>query len=166
MQLGGNLTADPKVKYLPSQTAAVEFSVAVNRKYRTQAGEDREEVTFVDCTAFAKTGELIAQYFVKGRPIFVEGRLRQDVWDAKDGSGKRSKLSVIVDEFQFIGGNRTSEDEPGMDQTQDRPRPQQQRQRGPAPSQRPPAEQPFGDEKEFADADVPFAWSGRRQQSV
>src|SRR5688572_27140195 len=100
----GNLTRDPQLKYLPNQTAVAEFGVACNRKFRTAQGEDREEVTFVDCTAFAKTGELINQYFTKGKPIFIEGRLKYDQWEDKQGGGKRSKLTVVVNNFQFVGG--------------------------------------------------------------
>src|SRR6476661_4607510 len=100
----GNLTRDPQLKYLPSQTAVAEFGIAANRKFRTQQGEDREEVTFVDCTAFGKTGELINQYFTKGKPIFIDGRLKYDSWEDKQGGGKRSKLTVVVENFQFIGG--------------------------------------------------------------
>src|SRR6185503_15614486 len=104
VMLMGNLTRDPQLKYLPSQTAVAEFGVACNRKFRTQSGEDREEVTFVDCTAFAKQAELINQYFQKGKPIFIEGRLKYDSWDDKQGGGKRSKLTVVIENFQFIGG--------------------------------------------------------------
>src|SRR3982751_6759330 len=102
--LMGNLTRDPQLKYLPSQTAVAEFGLACNRKFTTQQGEDREEVLFVDCSAFGKTGELINQYFTKGKPIFVQGRLKYDSWEDKQGGGKRSKLTVVVDNFQFIGG--------------------------------------------------------------
>src|SRR5687767_11879463 len=102
--LMGNLTRDPQLKYLPSQTAVAEFGLAMNRKFRTQQGEDREEVTFVDCTAFGKTGEVINQYFTKGKPIFIEGRLKYDSWDDKQGGGKRSRITVVVDNFQFVGG--------------------------------------------------------------
>src|SRR3954464_12468689 len=102
--LMGNLTRDPQLKYLPSQMAVVEFGLAMNRKFRTQAGEDREEVTFIDCAAFGKTGELINQYFTKGKPSFLEGRIKYDSWEDKQGGGKRSKLSVVVENFQFIGG--------------------------------------------------------------
>src|SRR4028119_1570940 len=100
----GNLTRDPQLKYLPSQTAVAEFGLAVNRKFRTQNGEDREEVTFIDCSAFAKQAELINQYFSKGKPIFIEGRLKYDSWEDKQGGGKRSKLTVAVDTFQSIAG--------------------------------------------------------------
>ncbi len=102
--LMGNLTRDPQLKYLPSQTAVVEFGLACNRRFKTQAGEDKEEVTFVDCTAFGRTGEVINQYFTKGKPIFIEGRLKYDQWDDKTSGAKRSKLSVVVENFQFVGG--------------------------------------------------------------
>src|SRR6185369_17771062 len=102
--LMGNLTRDPQMKYLPSQTAVVEFGLACNRRYKTQSGEQKEEVTFVDCTAFGRTGEVINQYFTKGKPIFIEGRLKYDQWEDKQGGGKRSKITVVIDNFQFIGG--------------------------------------------------------------
>src|SRR5215213_8677844 len=102
--LMGNLTRDPQLKFLPSQTAVAEFGVACNRKFTTQSGEQREEVTFVDCTAFGKTAENINKYFTKGKPIFIEGRLKYDQWEDKQGGGKRSKLTVHVNNFQFIGG--------------------------------------------------------------
>src|SRR5829696_6565374 len=101
--LMGNLTRDPQLKYLPSQTAVAEFGLACNRKFRTANGEDREEVTFVDITAFGKQAEVINQYMTKGKPIFIEGRLKLDQWEDKNGGGKRSKLTVVVDNFQFIG---------------------------------------------------------------
>src|SRR5205085_9436265 len=105
--LMGNLTRDPQLKYLPSQTAVAEFGVACNRKFRTANGEDREEVTFVDCAAFGKQAEVLNQYMTKGKPIFIEGRLKYDSWEDKQGGGKRSKLSVVIENFQFIGGRDT-----------------------------------------------------------
>src|SRR5215217_5585559 len=101
--LMGNLTRDPAVKHLPSQMVVVEFGLAVNRKYRTADGVDKEEVAFVDCTAFGRQAETISQYCTKGKPIFVEGRLKFDTWDDKQGGGKRSKLTVVVENFQFLG---------------------------------------------------------------
>src|SRR3954468_14513816 len=101
--LMGNLTRDPQLKYLPSQTAVAEFGLACNRKFRTATGEDREEVTFVDITAFGKQAEVINQYMTKGKPIFIEGRLKYDQWEDKNGGGKRSKLAVVAENFQFIG---------------------------------------------------------------
>src|SRR4051794_38712689 len=101
--LMGNLTRDPALKYLPNQTPVVDFGVACNRKFKTQSGEEREEVTFVDCSAFGRTAEVINQYFTKGKPIFVEGRLKYDSWEDKQGGGKRSRVTVVVENFQFIG---------------------------------------------------------------
>ena len=102
--LMGNLTRDPQLKYLPSQTAVAEFGIAMNRKWRDAQGQDREEVCFVDCSAFGKTGEFINQYFTKGKPILLEGRLKLDQWEDKQGGGKRSKLSVVVETASFAGG--------------------------------------------------------------
>ena len=104
VMLIGNMTRDPQVKFLPNQTAICEFGLAMNRKYKTASGEQREEVCFVDCTCFGKGGEIINQYMTKGRPIMVEGRLKYDTWEDKQGGGKRNKLSVVVEEFQFLGG--------------------------------------------------------------
>ena len=101
--LMGNLTRDPQVKHLPSQMVVAEFGMAVNRRYKTASGEDKEEVAFVDCTAFGRQAETISQYCTKGKPIFVEGRLKFDTWDDKQGGGKRSKLTVVVENFQFLG---------------------------------------------------------------
>lgn len=99
--LMGNLTRDPEMRHLPnSNTAVTKFGLAVNRRFRTADGEQREEVTFVDCDAFGRTAEMMSQYLKKGRPVFIEGHLRLDTWE-KDGQ-KQSKLKVVVDSFQFI----------------------------------------------------------------
>src|SRR3954471_15906952 len=99
----GNLTRDPQLKHLPSNLVVAECGLACNRRYRTAAGEDKEEVAFVDCTAFGRQAETIGQYCARGKPLFVEGRLKFDLWDDKSGNGKRSKLTVTVENFQFIG---------------------------------------------------------------
>jgi len=98
----GNLTRDPILKTLPTQTQVCEFGLAVNRKFRTPAGENRVDTVFVDCAAFGKIADTIVHYCQKGRPLFVEGRLRYDSWEDKAGA-KRSKLSVVVENFQFVG---------------------------------------------------------------
>jgi single-strand DNA-binding protein len=169
--LMGNLTRDPQLKYLPSQTAVVEFGMAINRKFRTPQGEDREEVCFVDCSSFGKQAEVINQYFQKGKPIFIEGRLKYDSWEDKNGGGKRSRLVVVVDRFEFVGGRDGGggggqagydQSQGGGDEYSQRPpqqnrgpaRPPQNRQ---APQQQAPApEQPFGDEQQFKEDDIPF----------
>jgi len=102
VMLLGNLTRDPQLSYTPSQTAVVDFGLAINRNWTGKDGEKKEETCFVDCRAFAKTAETINKYLTKGRPVFVEGRLSFSSWEAQDGS-KRSKLRVTVENFQFIG---------------------------------------------------------------
>jgi single-strand DNA-binding protein len=116
--LMGNLTRDPQLSYLPSQTAVVEFGLAVNRRWKGQDGENREETCFVDCRAFGRLAENINKYLTKGRPLFVEGRLTFDSWTAQDGS-KRSKHRVTVENFQFLRG-ATAVTDGGEQRTEDR----------------------------------------------
>jgi single stranded DNA-binding protein len=157
--LMGNLTRDPQLKHLPGNLVVAEFGLACNRRYRTAAGEDKDEVAFVDCAAFGRQAETIGQYCTKGKPLFVEGRLKYDTWDDKSGGGKRSKLSVVVENFQFIGAKGDTEFPPDMFATTrtsgrsavatlDHPE-RGSRRRGKA-------EQPFGEEKQFEEADIPF----------
>jgi single-strand DNA-binding protein len=98
----GNLTRDPEARDLPSGTTLCEFGLATTRHYKTQTGDDREETCFIDCTAFGKQAEVLQQYVKKGRPLFVEGRLKFDQWDDRNGGGKRSKLVVVIDDVQFL----------------------------------------------------------------
>ena len=101
VMLMGNLTRDPELRYLPSNMAVVGLGLAINRRWRNQQGEQQEETTFVDCEAFGKTAELLNQYLKKGRPVYLEGRLKLDQWQDREG-GNRSKLKVIIENFQFI----------------------------------------------------------------
>jgi len=179
----GNLTRDPQVKNLPSGVVLAEFGLAMSRKYRTASGEDKEEVCFVDCAAFGKQAETIAQWCRKGKPLFVEGRLKYDTWEDRLGGQKRHKLSVTVENFQFLGsrsddatgagsafgGASAGGAHPGattpdmFEQKPDGPqrkadggaeRPAGAGRRGRGAKQN--AEQPFGDEKMFEEADIPF----------
>jgi single-strand DNA-binding protein len=100
--LAGKLTRDPQLSYLPSNTPVCEFGMAINRKWKAQTGEMREDVTYVEIRAFGRQAETLNQYMAKGRPILVEGQLRYDTWEGKDGQ-KRSKLYVVADSFQFLG---------------------------------------------------------------
>jgi single-strand DNA-binding protein len=102
VMLMGNLTRDPQLSYLPSQTPVVEFGMAMSRKYKKQDGSMAEDTCFVDCRLFGKRAEVVNKYFKKGEPIFVEGRLQFDQWQAQDGT-KKSKLRVFVENFEFIG---------------------------------------------------------------
>ena len=116
--LAGNLTRDPELKFTPKGHAVANFTVAHNRKWRTEAGEDKEEVSFIDCVVFGKTAENVAKFFKKGAAIFVEGRIKQESWDDKTSGQKRSKLVVNVDSFQFVGGKRDDGQQPARQQAQ------------------------------------------------
>jgi single-strand DNA-binding protein len=106
--LAGNLTRDPELRYTPKGLAIAKIGLAINRSWKTETGEAKEEVTFVDIDAFGKQAETIGQYLKKGRPILVEGRLRLDQWDDKQTGQKRSRLGVVLEGFQFLdSGNRT-----------------------------------------------------------
>ena len=118
--LMGNLTRDPQLSYLPSQTPVAEFGLAVNRRWNGQDGQPREETTFVDIVAYGRQAETISKYLKKGRPFFVEGRLKLDQWEAQDGT-KRSKMRVILEGFQFIdsrpaGGQSQMDGDAAMDE--------------------------------------------------
>jgi single-strand DNA-binding protein len=113
VMLIGNLTRDPELRVTPKGTAICQFSLAVNRKFRDESGADREEVTYVDIEAWGKSGENIAKYCTKGRPLFVEGRLRLDQWEDKNTKEKRSRMKVVCDNFQFLGSGRSDGGAPG-----------------------------------------------------
>lgn len=99
----GNLTRDVELRHTQGGMAIAKFGMAINRTW-TQDGEKKESTCFVDLTAWGKTGETIAKYCSKGSQLFVEGRLEYSMWDDKDSGKKRSKLEVVVDHFQFVGG--------------------------------------------------------------
>lgn len=111
VMLMGNLTRDPELRYLPNgNTAVAALSLAINRKWKTPGGEAKEEATFIDCEAFGRTAEVLNQYLKKGRPVYIEGRLKLDQWTDKEGQ-KRSRLKVVVEQFQFIDGKRDDAEE-------------------------------------------------------
>ena len=103
VMLMGNLTRDPEIKYTPKGMAIAQFGIAVNRQWSNEAGEKQEEVTFIDIEMFGRKAEVVGEYFKKGRPIYVEGRLKLDSWDDKASGQKRSKLKVIGETFEFLG---------------------------------------------------------------
>ena len=100
----GNLTRDPEVRYTPKGSAVADLGIAVNRQYTLENGEKREEVTFVDVTFWGRTAEVAGEYLKKGRPVFIEGRLQLDTWDDKQSGQKRSKLKVVGEGLQLLGG--------------------------------------------------------------
>jgi single-strand DNA-binding protein len=114
----GNLTRDPEVRYTPKGSAVCDLGIAVNRVYTTEGGERREEVTFVDVVLWARLAEIAGEYLRKGRPVFIEGRLQMDSWDDKQTGQKRTKLRVVGESMQLLGGrpgaagDTTEEDRP------------------------------------------------------
>jgi single-strand DNA-binding protein len=143
--LAGNLTRDPELRYTPKGTAIARLGIACNRRWKSETGEMKEEVTFVDVDAFGKTAETIGQYLKKGRPILIEGRLRYDTWEDKQSGQKKSKLGVVLETFQFLdsGGGRG-------EGASEAPRPR------PAPGATPAAPEPADGDAPPESDDVPF----------
>jgi single-strand DNA-binding protein len=105
----GNLTRDPELKQTPSNQSVAQIGIALNRKFKDREGNLQEDTTYVDCEAWGRTAEVMSQYLSKGKPVFIEGRLKLDQWQDKEGNN-RSKLKVVIENFQFIDskGNQTS----------------------------------------------------------
>jgi single-strand DNA-binding protein len=145
--LAGNLTRDPELRYTPKGMAVVKIGMAINRSWKSESGETKEEVTFVDVDAWGRQAEVIAQYMRKGRPILIEGRLKLDTWEDKNTHQKQSKLKVTLESFSFIdskgpegGGGAPSAEPP----------------RKPAAPAKPEAPPPDGEPQAPEDDDVPF----------
>jgi len=102
VMLAGNLTRCPEVKFLANEQAVCNFGLAINRKYKGRDGEQKEETTFVEVTCWGRTAELCGQYLDKGRNVHVEGRLKLDTWEDKNGGAQRSKLGVVAEQVNFI----------------------------------------------------------------
>lgn len=101
--LMGNLTRDPELRYTQTGLAVASFGIAINQAWTAKTGEQKKEVCYVDINIFGRRAEVVGEYFSKGNPIFIEGRLQFNQWETKDGQ-KRSTLRVVADNFQFIGG--------------------------------------------------------------
>lgn len=147
----GNLTRDPELRVTPKGTAICQFGLAVNRKFRDASGSIREEVTFVDIEAWEKQGENISKFCTKGSPLLVEGRLKLDTWEDKTSGQKRSKLKIVLENFQLISSRSESTGAPGSssedggDQTVER--------HTPPPRSTP---RPAAPAQDIDDEDVPF----------
>lgn len=102
--LAGRITRDPELRFLPKGTAVAQFGMAINRRWKTDTGEQKEEVTFVDIDCWGKTAETISKFFKKGSSILVEGRLKTESWEDKTTHQKRSKLGVTMESFSFLDG--------------------------------------------------------------
>ena len=165
--LAGNMTRDPQLSYTPAQKPVVDFGMAINRKWKGQDGQQHEETCFVDCRAFGRTGEVINQYFSKGKPILVEGRLHFSSWE-KDGR-KNSKLRVTVESFEFLGNAQGGQGGQAVQgggsyapQQQQAPAPhqappqQQQQQQAPPPQQSNYSDEPAPPPSDIGGEDIPF----------
>lgn len=103
VMLMGNLTRDPELRYTPNNTAVANLGMAINRRwFNKQTNENQEETTFVDLEAWGRTAEVLNQYLKKGKPLYVEGRLKLDTWQDKESGGNRSKLKIVVETFEFL----------------------------------------------------------------
>ena len=111
--LMGNLTRDPETRTTPGGQSVTSFSLAVNRSWRGADGQQQEAVSYIDCTAWGKAGEIIAQYMGKGRALLVSGRLDQRSWDDKETGQKRNKVEVVVEDFNFVDGGQGGGNEGG-----------------------------------------------------
>lgn len=100
----GNLTRDPEIKYTPKGSAIADVALAINRNYTTDSGEKREETTYVDVVLYGRLAEIAGEYLKKGRPVYIEGRLKLDTWDDKATGQKRSKMRVVGEGLQLLGG--------------------------------------------------------------
>ncbi len=139
--LMGNLTRDPELRVTPKGTPICQFGLAVNRQFKDDAGQTRDETTFVDIEAWGRQGETISKYCTKGRPLFVEGRLKLDTWDDKTTGQKRSKMRIVLENFQFLGsreggggGGTPGAAEEGGDQSPERSAPPPRSPSAPRPS--------------------------------
>lgn len=150
--LAGNLTRDVELRHLSSGQAVAKIGLACNRRWRTPEGEQREETMFIDAEAWGKTAEFIGQYFSKGRPIFIEGRLKLDQWEDKETKAKRTKHVIVIDNVQFVDskpGGGEGGGGGGGSAPRSRPAPAGAASGGPAP-------QEWGGKGPMGEEDIPF----------
>jgi single-strand DNA-binding protein len=147
--LAGNLTRDPELRFTPKGMAIAKFGMAINRSWRSESGETKEEVTFVDIDAFGRQAELLGQYCKKGSPLLVEGRLKLDTWDDKQTGQKRSRLTVVLESMQFLGSVGGAKTEGGGEGAR-RPA------AAPAAAEPTPPAPPADPEAHASEDDVPF----------
>jgi single-strand DNA-binding protein len=145
--LVGNLTRDVEIKYTQSGSAIGNTGIATSRKFKSQGGEQKEEVMFVEITFFGRTAEIANQYLCKGSKVLIEGRLKLDQWTAQDGT-KRSKHSVTVENLQMLGT-------PNQNTTPEATPPPQNSQ-PPEPQPQPPAQEEQGALPDINEDEIPF----------
>lgn len=154
----GNLTRDPEIKYTPKGSAIADVALAINRSYTTDSGDKRDETTYVDIVLYGRLAEIAGEYLRKGRPVYIEGRLKLDTWDDKQTGQKRSKMRVVGEALQLLGsrdGGREGSANGGGDyEDADRAvrRPPPRPESGRPPQNRPPADPDLDVEHD----DIPF----------
>ena len=154
VMLIGNLTRDPELKYTPKGMAIAQLGLAVNRVWSNEAGEKQEEVTFIDVEMFGRKAEVAAEYLKKGRPVFIEGRLKLDTWDDKASGQKRSKLKVVGESLEFLGSREGGGGGGGGGESSGgEGRPQRPASRPTAP---PPKRPPADPDLDAPEDDIPF----------
>ena len=151
--LCGNLTRDPEMRATPSGAQVCSFGIAVNRVYRDASGANKETVSFFDCSAWGKSGETIAQYAKKGTGMLVCGRLEQRSWDDKATGAKRSRVELVVEDFNFVGGNSEGGNSDGGSRSKAKSEPTEG---ADADSEIVPDDIPADDEGEVKLDDIPF----------
>lgn len=134
--LAGNLTRDPQIRFLANEQSVANFGLAINRKFKAAGGDLREEVVFLDIECWGKLANTVAQFLTKGSPAYIDGRLKQDTWQDKDGK-KQSKIVVVAESVQFLGPKREQADGDAPTRTERPARPAAQ------PAQGDEAEPPF-----------------------
>jgi single-strand DNA-binding protein len=144
----GNVTRDPEVKFTSKGSAVTDIGLAINRNYTLDSGEKREETTFVDVELWGRLAEIAGEYAKKGRPVYIEGRLRMDTWEDKTSGQKRSRMKVVAESLQLLGSRTDGPARPASaEESHDSPPP-----RSSAPARRPAPQAPA----ELEDDDIPF----------
>lgn len=145
----GNVTRDPEVKFTSKGSAVTDIGLAINRNYTLDNGEKREETTFVDVELWGRLAEIAGEYAKKGRPLYIEGRLRMDTWEDKASGQKRSRMKVVGENLQLLGGRAEGGSRPAGGG-------EHESHEAPAPRRTAPPSRPAPSSSSEPDDDIPF----------
>jgi len=145
----GNVTRDPEVKFTSKGSAVTDIGLAINRNYTLDNGEKREETTFVDVELWGRLAEIAGEYAKKGRPLYIEGRLRMDTWEDKASGQKRSRMKVVGENLHLLGGRSEGGSRPAGGG-------EHESHEAPAPRRTAPPSRPSPSSSSEPDADIPF----------
>lgn len=146
----GNVTRDPEVKFTSKGSAVTDIGLAINRNYTLDNGEKREETTFVDVELWGRLAEIAGEYAKKGRPLYIEGRLRMDTWEDKASGQKRSRMKVVGENLQLLGGRAEGGSRPAAGGGE------HESHEAPAPRRTAPPSRPAPSSSSEPDDDIPF----------